>query len=74
MRCNWSVCRAKELRIPCQTGVFGVDIQLTQKELSDYLNDVFWIELLKAFKPESQKMSLFIPYKLTFSKARPRYT
>lgn len=53
MRCSWSVCRAKELRIPCQTGVFGVDIQFTQKELSDYLNDVFWIELLKAFNAVS---------------------
>ena len=48
MRCSWSVCLAKELRIPCQTGVFSVDIQFTQKELSDYLSDVFWIELLKA--------------------------
>ena len=28
-------------------GVFGVDIQFTQKEQSDYLNDVFWIELFK---------------------------
>ena len=53
MRCSWSVCRAKELRIPCQTGVFGMDIKFTQKELSDYLNDVFWIELLKAFNAGS---------------------
>ena len=53
MRCSWSICRAKELWIPCQTGVFGVDIQFTQKELSDYLNDVFWIELLKAFNAVS---------------------
>ena len=30
-------------------GVFGMDIQFTQSELSDYLNDVFWIELLKTF-------------------------
>ena len=25
-----------------QTGVFGVDIQFTQKERGDYLNDVFF--------------------------------
>ena len=30
-----------------------MDIQFTQKELSDYLNDVFWIELLKAFNAGS---------------------
>ena len=48
-----AICRAKELRIPCQTGVFGVDIQFTQKELSDYLNDVSWIEPLKAFNAGS---------------------
>ena len=53
MRCSSSFCCAKELRIPCQTGVFGVDIHFTQKELSDYLNDVFWIELLKAFNAGS---------------------
>ena len=53
MRCSSSVCRAKELRIPYQTGVFDVHIQFTQKELSDYLNDVFWIELLKAFNAGS---------------------
>ena len=58
MLCSWSVCRAKELRIPCQTGVFGVDIQLTQKELSDYLNDVFWIELLNYLFLLSEKMHL----------------
>ena len=55
MRCSWSVSHAKELLIPYQTGVFGVDIQFTQKELpvSDYLNDAFWIELLKAFNAGS---------------------
>ena len=34
IRCSWSVCRPKELPIPRQTGVFGVDIQFTQEELS----------------------------------------
>ena len=29
--------------------MFGVDIQFTQTELSDYLNDVFLIEFLKIF-------------------------
>ena len=48
MRSRWSVCGAKELRIRCQ-GVFGVNIQLTQKELSDYLSDVFLIVFLKGF-------------------------
>ena len=42
MRSRWSVCRSKELWIRCQ-GVFGVNIQFTQKELSDYLSDVFLI-------------------------------
>ena len=53
IRYSWSICHAKESRIPCQTGVFAVDIQFTQKELSDYLNDLFWIELLKAFNAGS---------------------
>ena len=48
MRWGWSVCDAKELRIRCQ-GVFGVNIQFTQKELSDYLSDVFLIVFLKGF-------------------------
>ena len=52
MCCNWSVGPAKELRIPCQTGIFGMDIQFTQKELSDYLN-MYWIELLKACNADS---------------------
>jgi len=60
MRCSWSICRAKELRIPCQMGVFGVDIQFTQKELSEYLNDVFWIELLKAFNAGSTNLYYLI--------------
>ena len=37
MRSRWSVCRAKELRVFC------VNIQFIQKELSDYLSDVFFI-------------------------------
>ena len=53
VRCSWSVGPAKELRIPCQTGVFGMDIQFTQKELRDYLNDMYWIELLQAFNARS---------------------
>ena len=32
--------------IRCQ-GVFGMNIQFTQKELSDYLNDMFFIVLLR---------------------------
>ena len=48
MRSRLSVCRAKELRILCQ-GVFGVNIQFTQKELSDYLSDVFLIVFWKGF-------------------------
>ena len=31
----------------------SMDIQFTKKELSDYLNDVFWIEFLKAFNAGS---------------------
>ena len=42
MRSRWSVFRTKELWIRCQ-GVFGVNIQFTQKEVSDYLGDVFLI-------------------------------
>ena len=42
MLSRWSVCRNKELWIRCQ-GVFGVNIEFTQKELSDYLSDVFLI-------------------------------
>ena len=30
-----------------------MDIQFTQKELRDYLNDMYWIELLKAFNARS---------------------
>ena len=48
MRSRWSVCGAKELRIRCQ-GVFGVNIQFTQKELSDYLSEVLLIVFLKGF-------------------------